>query len=544
LTQARHVIVDHSSFSWATDENASVAVQSLEITIQWCIIAEGLHHSTHPDGPHSMGSLLSTGARKISLHHNLYAHNDERNPKLKGDPEYLAGRTAIFDFVNNVIYNWGNYATAVAGSAKANVVGNYYKLGPDSYGYTSLGNGEVILWQRERRRSLFIQGNVGPSCPEGCADDWDMVTHFASDPGGRGDQASTGQPVAPVTTTSAFEAYEQVLASAGATRPMRDAVDERIVNDVTNGTGHIIDDPSEVGGWPALASGTPPDDRDHDGMPDDWETNYGFDPDDPTDGPKDADQDGYTNVEEYLNETDPGSGEAIPTNTPPPTSTEMTTPVATSTSTVGPLPTPAVPFSRSFEAEGMSLLPPMVVGSDGGASGGQYISPETGEASSAPVPEATLDFEVPEAGVYYLWIRMLGPDTDHDALYVGIDDVWDRVFPEDATVYEWVRVEVTHLSEAFGFTLDRGTHTLRIGHGEIGARADALFLTNDPNEPPPPIAPAPTPTPTATPDGGPTPVPCLACVLFLPFIMAGVLSHGSGLDRPALTGTELWPIEA
>ena len=106
-------------------------------------------------------------------------------------------------------------------------------------------------------------------------------------------------------STSAALAYEAVLADAGATRPARDAVDLRVVSQVTNGTGAVIDSPAQVGGWPALAAGTAPADSDHDGMPDAWEGTYSLDPLSPADGPEDADQDGYTNLEEHLNATHP-----------------------------------------------------------------------------------------------------------------------------------------------------------------------------------------------------------------------------------------------
>ncbi len=95
------------------------------------------------------------------------------------------------------------------------------------------------------------------------------------------------------------------MAGAGAVLPKRDAVDIRIVGEVRNGTGKIIDDEEQVGGWPELKSAEPPDDSDKDGMPDDWEKQHGFDPDDPADGNGDSDADGYTNLEEYLNNTKP-----------------------------------------------------------------------------------------------------------------------------------------------------------------------------------------------------------------------------------------------
>ena len=77
------------------------------------------------------------------------------------------------------------------------------------------------------------------------------------------------------------------------------------MNEAIQGTGKIIDEPEEVGGWPHIAGGVPCPDADRDGMPDEFETIHGFDPDDPSDGARDADGDGYTNVEEFLNSTTP-----------------------------------------------------------------------------------------------------------------------------------------------------------------------------------------------------------------------------------------------
>ncbi len=142
-------------------------------------------------------------------------------------------------------------------------------------------------------------------------------------------------------------------------------------------------------------------------------------------------------------------------------------------------PPPRIPFSQSYETENMSLISPMTKGNDANASGGQYISPTSGTDSKSPSPEATLSFTVPQTDTYYLWVRMTGPDSGSDALYVGIDNTWDRVYPSTTHVYEWVKVETAHKSGNYSFNLSRGSHTLRIGHGEINARADALFLTNN-----------------------------------------------------------------
>ena len=87
--------------------------------------------------------------------------------------------------------------------------------------------------------------------------------------------------------------------------PKRDTVDRRIVDEVSSRSGRVIDHPGDVGGWPRLNSGPAPRDRDRDGMPDDWETKHGLNPAEIWDNARDQDGDGYTNIEEWLNGTDP-----------------------------------------------------------------------------------------------------------------------------------------------------------------------------------------------------------------------------------------------
>src|SRR5262249_41849572 len=108
-----------------------------------------------------------------------------------------------------------------------------------------------------------------------------------------------------VQTSTAQQAYGLVLQSVGAILPRRDAVDARIVDSVRRRTGTIIDSQQQVGGWPELRSAQPPKDSDGDGMPDDWERSHGLNPSDPADAVGDNDGDGYTNLEEYLNNTNP-----------------------------------------------------------------------------------------------------------------------------------------------------------------------------------------------------------------------------------------------
>ena len=126
---------------------------------------------------------------------------------------------------------------------------------------------------------------------------------------------------APLRLLPAEVARDAVLAEAGASRRLladgswsaqRDVVDAGVVSDVMNGTGEIIGGEEEFGGRPVLDPGVPYDDGDADGMPDVWEGVHGFDPGDPADGPADADLDGYTNVEEFLNGTPPVSAPGVP----------------------------------------------------------------------------------------------------------------------------------------------------------------------------------------------------------------------------------------
>ena len=102
-------------------------------------------------------------------------------------------------------------------------------------------------------------------------------------------------------TSAAKAAFEDVLRRAGASLPLRDSVDGRIVVEVRSGGGSIIDSQWEVGGWPEYKSARPPVDRDRDGMPDAYEAAHGLNPNEPKDATADKDGNGYTNLEEYLN---------------------------------------------------------------------------------------------------------------------------------------------------------------------------------------------------------------------------------------------------
>ena len=307
-----NVIFDHCSISWAVDENASSWYAPHNVSIQWSIVSEALDCSTHSKGCHSMGFMIGgyasdedkthPGGYDISFHHNLLAHNGERNPLVK-----TAG---LSDVVNNVVYNpYGNFTHVDMENqlvkVLVNYVGNYFKAGPD----TDEKAGIVTTYATPIGAGIFVDGNVVRY-----RSGTELVGVETVESKSRQYLVTARYPAAAVATVSAYEAYDLVLADAGANRGLscdgafftrRDAVDTRVVNDVMNGTGRIIDDPSQVGGWLTLDPGTPCLDSDHDGMPDVWEQAHGLDPSDPADAIADADGDGYTNIEEFLNGTDP-----------------------------------------------------------------------------------------------------------------------------------------------------------------------------------------------------------------------------------------------
>ncbi len=177
-----------------------------------------------------------------------------------------------------------------------NFVGNYFIPGP------SIQRGPYEILFPEGNPRIYVEGNLGPHRPDPNIDEWSLVGFGWGEEGVAPEKyrSFTKFTTAPVTTASAAEALEEVLAGAGARAPQRDAIDRRVVDDVKKGTGSIIDSPDDVGGYPRLASGIPPIDSDHDGMPDDWELKMELDPGDASDGNDDLDGDGYTNIEEYL----------------------------------------------------------------------------------------------------------------------------------------------------------------------------------------------------------------------------------------------------
>jgi pectate lyase len=297
-TGSRDVILDHCSATWAVDENLSPSGSISNITVQWCIIAEGLNRSIHHKGVHGYGSLVRA-VGGLSLHHNLWANNNGRNPRLGdhyGKPPY-----PTFDVRNNVIYNYGAVCSGMTGDhLDVNYVANYICPGPDSQRKRG-----VIVFTDTADARYYVDGNVVDGNESVTSNNGLLFDRI--DFKGKNLVTRQGKPfiVPEVRTVEAAEAFKEVLEKAGAILPVRDAVDQRIVQSTREGTGHIIDSTKQVGGWPPYRGGTPPQDVDGDGMPDEWEIRNHLNPNDPADAALASGRDGYTNIEKYLNRIQP-----------------------------------------------------------------------------------------------------------------------------------------------------------------------------------------------------------------------------------------------
>jgi len=497
------IILDHVSVQWGTDEvltaNPDPGATIKNITIQRTIIAEGLRG-------HSTGSLfVSTPSEgrttsRVSIHHSIYAHNAHRNPRGSADN---------LQFVNSVVYNWLSRVGNTTKGAIWDYVNNVYIRGPWSGGrylqhescpFTKDGSGVP----RSETPSIYIEGNIFGTGSNPNSDQWSFIRHaYNCTIYSRADELPLSwrrnTPITaaqfPVTIQPANDARTSVLADVGDNARLdnlgnwvsrQDIIDRNIIRDIKNGTGpgtaEENDHQDDYGGFPTIDPGTKYADTDSDGMADDWENRYfgtlsrGSASDSSL---FDFDNDGYTDLEEFLNGSDPTGGDPLPPPPPVPPPPPGPPPPA------GPPPPPIAGIPMWIEAETGILTFPMTQASDSNASNGAYIHVPTGSNSRSPVPEATYSIEIPQTGTYYLWGRIHGPTDSNDAIYIGINSSWDRMFPVALNTYEWVRVETVHNTGNFGHSLTQGTHTIQVGHGEISARLDALYLTNDPNEIPP-----------------------------------------------------------
>jgi hypothetical protein len=276
---AYNIVIDHSSVSWAGDENIATYNNSDHIldniTVSNTIISEGMA-SLESKG-FSQGANPPT---KASLHRNLFAHNNGRNPKTQ---------MVYATIVNNVVYNWGNLPTDLAGQTITynGSLGNVYKPGPD----TPRGRGPIYVRPTTASGTqLYLEDNYCPYYGAPCLQDDAGIVIVSSPP--------AWAPGLSVLPSDQVEAH--IANNVGARPADRDSVDTRVVNEMLNGTGFIPGTEADVGGWPDLAENYRPLTI-------------------PSNPNGDDDGDGYTNLEEWLHtfaaEAEGGEPTSLPTFT-------------------------------------------------------------------------------------------------------------------------------------------------------------------------------------------------------------------------------------
>lgn len=313
-TRKRNIIIDHCSISWSTDEVFSIYAGD-STTLQWNLISEPLNYSYHfEEGDkdyehHGFGGIW--GGKHLTAHHNLFAHCNNRNPRFDG---IRNAKEENVDYRNNVIYNWGGNNIYAGEGGNYNLINNYFKYGPTTspnakYRIVSPGKWEkpVIPYGK-----YYVNGNYVDGAPEMTKDN--SLGVIMGNNGTAEDKKNTlvnePHPAMAINMQSAKDAYEQVLQKVGASF-RRDTLDERIIKNVKDRTGRMIDVQGgyphgtayemTLNAWPALRSEAAAVDNDKDGMPDDWEKKNGLNPSDPSDAAGYKLSRNFTNIEVYLN---------------------------------------------------------------------------------------------------------------------------------------------------------------------------------------------------------------------------------------------------
>ena len=330
-----NIIIDHCSVSWSIDECLAI-YGNRNTTVQWCMSYQSLRNAGHQKGAHGYGAMMGGG--RTTYHHNLIADHDSRTPRYvfrSGDDTSLEHPT---DYRNNVIYNWGGNGAYGGEEMEINIVNNYYKPGAltnlrsDNVQKRILGTSHGTHYESDGTTvkeyvwgHYFVDGNYNTKWTDVSGDNWyygvrTQVPDTESEYGWNRTTMDSiklveAMPFALVTTHTAEQSYNKVLAYAGASLH-RDALDKIIASDVMNsvntftGAGEsdrpgIIDtqDDAKTDGddaWPKLTGTTVSKDTDGDGMPDVWETANGLNYNDASDG-NTVGSDGYTNLENYIN---------------------------------------------------------------------------------------------------------------------------------------------------------------------------------------------------------------------------------------------------
>lgn len=252
-----NIVIDHCSFVWAIDETVSLWQNWDNVSIHNSIIGEPLNDSLHSKGPHGYGLLTGPQDGRVSIVGNLLAHIVARAPLSNATQQV---------FVNNIVYNFSGMATDLQGQAlmptSNSVVSNVYLRGPDHTG----GWRPILLRADATLLPLGSKVYLSDNWFEGTiADQWSLASAL----GGTLNLLLYKTSTAPVWVsgltarpTANSGVYNYVLDTVGARPADRDSADQRIVQNVRERTGRIINCVAadgttrcqkNAGGWPVLA---------------------------------------------------------------------------------------------------------------------------------------------------------------------------------------------------------------------------------------------------------------------------------------------------
>lgn len=315
LTGADNSIIDHCSISWTIDEAFS-SRSGRNITLQNTLISEALNaagHDKYPAGTEH-GYAATIGGDVGSFHHNLLAHCYGRNWSLGGGLDGNGAYAGRMDITNNVVYNWGSRTTD-GGTKEVNFVNNYYKPGAGSKIFVAFSADNENVGTGTQR--CYFNGNVMPGYFNESNQTIGRRSTYKNGATNTYDNfVSTPFFPSYVTTQTAENAYKIVLSDVGCTQPEFDEHDQRMITETLGGTyslnGSVTgkpgfpDNEADAGGYEnyPVINRAANWDSDNDGLPNWWETikgsNVNSGSGDFSDSNADANLDGYTNLDEYL----------------------------------------------------------------------------------------------------------------------------------------------------------------------------------------------------------------------------------------------------
>ena len=322
IENATNVILDRCIFGWSGEENITMYDNKLT-TVQWSVMHEGLYDDGHGKGNRSYGGQC--GGASATWHHNLFAHNYSRSPRLNGARTDNEVKVFI-EFINNVNYNWGRSGAPYGGevfagvvrSHTANYANNYFKPGPGSDATKYFFNLSIVAGANNPK--WYVAGNTMVGSSTLTANNWDGMANKPADLSTIKSDTLLYPPLANtylgkwigyepyrIKMETAENAYQSVLNKVGTIN--RDSVERRIIREVKTGTSifkasqgkwGIIDHSYNAEGYLEYPAVNAPVDNDKDGMADEWEITNGLNPANTSDRNL-LTVEGYTALEVYLN---------------------------------------------------------------------------------------------------------------------------------------------------------------------------------------------------------------------------------------------------